>query len=206
MAKKKVLILYAHPSPRRSEVNQPLFNACRNIEGVTAVDLYHDYPTYNINIDREQQRLREHDVVIFQFPLYWYSTPSILKEWQDLVLEYGFAYGSEGTELHGKKFLCALTSGGKEDAYQSEGYNHYTVRELLHPLEQMASLTGMEYLAPFTLFGARTAKEEGRKDVHVKAWKQLLTALVEDRIDYIKAQQVEKLEQSLSDIVTGEQS
>ena len=100
MSKNKVLVLYAHPSQRRSEVNQPLFKACQAVEGVTAVDLYYEYPTYNINIDREQQRLLDHDVIVFQFPLYWYSTPSILKEWQDLVLEYGFAYGHDGTALH----------------------------------------------------------------------------------------------------------
>ncbi|MCV5747032.1 NAD(P)H-dependent oxidoreductase, partial [Escherichia coli] len=77
---------------------------------MTCVDLYGEYPRFNINIDREQQRLREHDVVIFQFPLYWYSTPAILKEWQDLVLEYGFAYGTEGTELQGKTMLCVLSA------------------------------------------------------------------------------------------------
>lgn len=199
MPKNRVLVLYAHPSPRRSEINQPLFQAAKEVDGVTAVDLYYDYPTYNINIDREQQRLRDHDVIIFQFPLYWYSTPSILKEWQDLVLEYGFAYGSEGTELHGKKFLCALTAGGKEDAYQTQGYNHFTIRELLHPLEQMASLTGMDYLAPFALFGARTAREDGRINQHVKEWKTLLTALVQDTLDYRQAASVEKLTMCLSD-------
>lgn len=198
MSKNKVLVLYAHPSPRRSEVNQPLFKASQQVEGVTAVDLYHDYPTYNINIDREQQRLRDHDIIIFQFPLYWYSTPSILKEWQDLVLEYGFAYGHEGTELHGKKFLCSLTAGGKEDAYQTEGYNHFTIRQLLYPLEQMATLTGMQYLAPFALFGARTAKEDDRISTHVTKWKTLLTALVNNDFDYKQAAKVEKLTMCLN--------
>ncbi|MFM2587989.1 NAD(P)H-dependent oxidoreductase [Vibrio sp. TBV020] len=193
MSQTKVLVLYAHPSPGRSEVNQHLFKAAQKVDGVTVVDLYHEYPTYHINIDIEQQRLRDHDVVIFQFPLYWYSTPAILKEWQDLVLEYGFAYGSEGDELHGKKFFCSLSAGGKADAYQTDGYNHYTIRELLHPLEQMATLTGMQYLAPFALFGARTAQEDGRVGTHIQNWKKLLTALVSDNFDYEKASNAEKL-------------
>lgn len=67
MINKKVLILFAHPSQHRSEVNAPLFKAANTIEGVTCVDLYAEYPHFNINIDREQQRLRDHDVVIFQF-------------------------------------------------------------------------------------------------------------------------------------------
>jgi len=193
MSNNKVLVLYAHPSPGRSEVNQHLFNTAKKVEGVTVVDLYYEYPTYQINIDKEQQRLLEHDVIIFQFPLYWYSTPAILKEWQDLVLEYGFAYGNEGNALHGKKFFCSLSAGGKAEAYQTDGYNHYTIRELLYPLEQMASLTGMDYLAPFALFGARTAQEDGRVTTHVENWTKLLKALVKDQIDYEQARKVEKL-------------
>ncbi|MEX0334200.1 NAD(P)H-dependent oxidoreductase [Vibrio tubiashii] len=201
MSENKVLVLYAHPSPQRSEVNQHLFKAAKKVEGVTVVDLYHEYPTYHINIDKEQQRLIDHDVIIFQFPLYWYSTPAILKEWQDLVLEYGFAYGHDGTALHGKKFLCSLSAGGKADAYQTDGYNHFTIRELLHPLEQMATLTGMQYLAPFALFGARTAQEDGRVKSHVENWSSLLTKLVANEIDFEQASKPEKLNHYLATLV-----
>ncbi|OLQ88814.1 potassium transporter KefG [Vibrio ponticus] len=204
MPKNKVLVLYAHPSQHRSEVNQPLFDAAKNIEGVTTVDLYYEYPSYNINIDREQKRLVDHDVIIFQFPLYWYSTPAMLKEWQDLVLEYGFAYGSQGTALKGKRFLCALSAGGRADAYQTEGYNHFTIRELLYPMEQMAALTGMKYMAPLALFGARTAKEEGRIAQHVERWKKLLNALVNDQFDYKRAYEVEKLNPYLKQLILGD--
>ncbi|MGF1909952.1 NAD(P)H-dependent oxidoreductase [Vibrio kasasachensis] len=206
MPKNKVLVLYAHPSQHRSEVNQPLFSAAENIEGVTAVDLYYEYPSYNINIDHEQKRLIEHDVIIFQFPLYWYSTPAMLKEWQDLVLEYGFAYGSQGTALKGKRFLCALSAGGKADAYQTEGYNHFTIRELLYPIEQMVALTGMKYMAPLALFGARTAREDGRISQHSKNWQKLLTALVNDQFDYKRAYEVEKLNPYLNQLILGEKA
>tara|TARA_R110000850_G_scaffold170907_3_gene296308 strand:- start:768 stop:1388 length:621 start_codon:yes stop_codon:yes gene_type:complete len=179
----RVLILFAHPSLHRSEANKLLFNASHDVDHVTFVDLYQEYPTYNINIEREQQRLRDHDVLVFMFPMYWYSTPSILKEWQDLVLEHGFAYGHEGAELHGKQFICAITAGGPAKAYHADGYNHFTLRELLQPLEQVAGVTGMQYLPPFALFGARSAKDEGRLPDHVARWKTLLTHLTEERID-----------------------
>lgn len=191
--KNNVLVLFAHPSQRRSEVNVPLFKVAKSVEGVTAVDLYGEYPDYHINIDLEQQRLLGHDVVIFQFPLYWYSTPSILKEWQDLVLEYGFAYGSQGTALRGKKFMCAITAGGKEEAYKADGFNHFKIRELLAPLEQMANLTGMRYLAPFALFGSRTAAEDGKVERHVAAYKRLLNAFVNGTVDLNKAAASEKI-------------
>lgn len=193
MTPKKVLVLYAHPSHHRSEVNQPLFRAACETAGITAVDLYGEYPTFSIDIEKEQRRLVEHDVIIFQFPLFWYSTPAILKEWQDLVLEYGFAYGSKGTALKDKVFLCALSAGGKEEAYQSEGYLHFSIRELLKPIEQMAQLTGMRYLPPFVLFGSRTAAEENRIGSHVKDWIKLLGALAGDELDLKAAQDGELL-------------
>ena len=181
--KKRILLLFAHPSMHRSEANRPLFHKAQDFDFVTAVDLYAEYPTFEINIEREQQRLLDHDVVIFQFPFYWYSTPSILKEWQDLVLEYNFAYGHNGTALHGKTFICAITAGGKEDAYRAQGYNHFTVRELLQPLEQTAILTGMHYLPPFALFASRSAIEQNRLARHLECWSTLLTALHNDDID-----------------------
>ncbi|TKB56642.1 NAD(P)H-dependent oxidoreductase [Ferrimonas aestuarii] len=179
----KILLLYAHPSPSRSEVNQPLFQVAKQLPFVTAVDLYHEYPKLDIDIEREQQRLLDHDLIIFQFPFFWYSTPAILKEWQDLVLEYGFAYGSEGNALHGKRFMCAITTGGSEKAYRADGYNHFTIKELLQPLEQTANITGMKYLPPFALFGSRTAVEEGRLEAHKQCWQRTLTALYQQGYD-----------------------
>lgn len=202
---KKVLVLFAHPSPERSEINLPLFKAAQQIDGVTTVDLYAEYPTFRIDIDKEQQRLREHDVVIFLFPMYWYSTPSLLKEWQDLVLEYGFAYGPEGDELYEKRFMCALTAGGSEKAYQAEGYNHFTIRELLQPLEQTAALTGMTYLAPFALFGSRTAVEENRIEEHIEQWQRLLIALHYDQIDLQVATSLNKINDDLESVIKGRQ-
>jgi putative NADPH-quinone reductase len=194
---KKILVLFAHPSQHRSEVNLPLVRACAEVDGVTVVDLYAEYPGYCIDIEREQQRLRDHDVIVFMFPVYWYSTPAILKEWQDLVLEYGFAYGHDGTALQGKLAICAITTGGPEHAYQSSGYNHYSIRELLRPLEQTTILCGMTYLPPFTLFGSRTAVEDGKVKQHVENWKRALTTLRDSRLDLAAAATAETLNDCL---------
>ncbi|MGL4735085.1 MAG: NAD(P)H-dependent oxidoreductase [Enterovibrio sp.] len=182
--KNKVLVLLAHPSQRRSQVNLPLFNMAKSISGVTAVDLYAEYPTYHIDIDKEQRRLLDHDIILFQFPLYWYSTPSILKEWQDLVLEYNFAYGSEGTKLKGKYFMCAISAGGKEDVYQRNGDGEFNIRELLLPLERMTHVTGMKFLAPFVLFGARSATEDGKIGLHINSYRTLLLNLVHNKVKF----------------------
>ncbi|EGQ9974231.1 flavodoxin family protein [Vibrio vulnificus] len=201
MSKNKVLVIYAHPSQHRSEVNAPLFAAAQAVDGVTCVDLYAEYPQFDINIDKEQARLLEHDVIVFQFPLYWYSTPALLKEWQDLVLEYGFAYGTDGTALKDKLMLCVVSAGGKEEAYKAEGYNHFTIRQLLAPIEQMAALTSMHYLPPFAIFGARTALEENRIDQHVERYMTLLQALVEDRVNIHAANHLNKITHALPQII-----
>ena len=199
---RKILVLFAHPSLDRSEVNRPMVEATAEVPGVTLLDLYAEYPRWEIDVDLEQKRLLDHDVVAFLHPLYWYSTPAILKEWQDLVLEHGFAYGSEGTALHNKIFFNALTAGGAEAAYCAQGYNHYTIRELLHPLEQTAILCGMRYLPPFALFASRTAVEEGRVDAHVADWVRVLEALRDERLDLDAVRNLPKLNADLAGIIS----
>ena len=129
-------------------------NAIREVPHVTFHDLYEVYPDLFIDVAREQELLQSHDVIVLQHPFYWYSTPAILKEWCDLVLEYGFAYGESGTALKGKSWVHAITTGGPREAYQREGYNRFTIREFLAPLDQTAYLCGMRFLEPFVIHGS----------------------------------------------------
>ena len=84
---RRVLILYAHPMPRKSRANRALAEAVRGLEGVTFHDLYEAYPDFFIDVAREKALLVEHDVIVLQHPFYWYSAPALVKEWLDLVLE-----------------------------------------------------------------------------------------------------------------------
>jgi glutathione-regulated potassium-efflux system ancillary protein KefG len=152
----RVLVLFAHPALQKSRVNRHLAAAARALPGVTFHDMYEVYPDLHINVATEQDLLRAHDVVVFQHPFYWYSSPAIIKEWMDHVLEWGFAYGDNGTALRGKRLLSAIPTGGPEDAYRRDGFNYFTVRELLAPFEQTARLCGMTYLDPFVLHAARS--------------------------------------------------
>ncbi|MEZ5479866.1 MAG: NAD(P)H-dependent oxidoreductase [Thiolinea sp.] len=129
-----------------------------------------------INIEHEQLLLNKHDIVLFQHPFYWYSAPAIFKEWQDLVLEYGFAYGSEGRALHGKALANVTSTGGSREAYRHEGRNHFTVRELLAPFEQTANLCGMKYLPPFVVHGA-PGLSQAQIDAHAEQYRHVLQRL-----------------------------
>ena len=149
----RVLVLLAHPVLERSRINRRLVEAIADLPGVTLNDLYERYPGLGIDVRHEQQLLLEHDVVVMQHPFYWYSSPAILKEWQDLVLEHGWAYGRSGRALAGKVMLNAVSTGGPAFAYRPEGGNRFTMRQLLAPFDQTAHLCGMRYLAPFVLHG-----------------------------------------------------
>ncbi len=171
-----VLLLFAHPRPDLSNCNVKLFDAASATD-VTSVDLYGTYPRYDIDVDAEQQRLRDHHTLVLQFPIYWYSTPPLLKAWIDLVLEYGFAYGVGGDALAGKRLLCAVTTGAAESAYGPDGVHGHSLRELLRPLERTAMLCQMQYLPPFALFGAQRVAAADALDPHTAQWRALLTRL-----------------------------
>ena len=180
---RSILVLFAHPAQHRSEAHVLLSRVARGVAGVTFADLYAEYPRFEIDIDREQARLAAHDVIVFQHPVYWYSTPALLKEWQDLVLEYGWAYGQGGTALRGKIFLCAVTAGGPVEAYGPAGYHRFPLRVLLSPIEQTATLCGMIYLPPFALFAARRASRGATLALHAARYRRLLEALRDGRLD-----------------------
>ena len=151
--KNKIVILVFHPVLHKSRVNRVLLDAVEGLEGVNIRYMYDLYPDYQIDIKAEQEVLLNHDIIVWQHPLYWYSSPSLLKEWIDLVLEHGFAYGKAGRALEGKSVLTATTSGGRRDTYGSEQGVKYSIRHLLAPFEQTVDLCRMRYLPPFVTHG-----------------------------------------------------
>ena len=180
---KSILVLFAHPAFQKSRVNRQLVAAIRDLEGVTFHDLYEAYPSFHIDVKREQELLRAHDIVVFHHPMYWYSTPAILKEWQDLVLEYGFAYGEDGTALEGKALMTAITTGGGPDAYRRGGHNHYSIPEFLAPFERTAILCLMRYLPPFVVHDTRALTSQETVAPHAAAYREVIVHLRDEKVD-----------------------
>ncbi|HWU88402.1 MAG TPA: NAD(P)H-dependent oxidoreductase [Kofleriaceae bacterium] len=197
---RRVLVLFAHPVLERSRVNRRMLGAIRDLEGVTIHDLYEAYPTLGIDVAREQELLLEHDVFVFQHPFYWYSTPAILKEWQDLVLEHGWAYGEGGTKLRGKITFNAISTGGPATAYRRDGYNRFTVRELIAPYEQTAHLCGMRFLAPFVVHAALHVVGDDDLGARRDGYRRLIEALRDERIDLDRAERAQNLADELDDL------
>ena len=199
-ADRAVLVLFAHPTLEKSRVNRHLVAAARETPGVTFHDLYECYPDFYIDVAREQALLAAHATVVLQHPLFWYSTPAIIKQWEDLVLEHGWAYGANGTALHGKTMLSVVTTGGRESAYQEEGYNRYTMAEFLLPIAQTARLCGMTYLPPFLVHGTHrmTADE---MQAHARDYRRVLEALRDGRIVMDEAARRSRLNADLDAVI-----
>jgi glutathione-regulated potassium-efflux system ancillary protein KefG len=149
----KVLVLFAHPAFEKSQTNCHLIKGLEQIDDVTLHDLYQCYPDFDIDVKKEQELLLTHDCIIFHHPMFWYSTPSILKEWQDLVLQHGWAYGKEGTALEGKYFFSCITTGGPQAAYTKRGMHQYTIEEMLLPITHTMKFCKMKVLPPFVIHG-----------------------------------------------------
>lgn len=177
-----MLILFAHPALEKSRVNRALGDAVSQLPGVTFRDLYEIYPDLDIRVDEEKALLASHEVIVLQHPFYWYSSPAVLKEYQDLVLEHGWAYGTGGTALRGKRMLQVITTGGSESAYRPGGLNEYPVRDLLRPFERTAALCGMTYLPPFIAYGA-LRMDSADIEAHADQYRRVVGGLRDGRID-----------------------
>jgi len=156
----KTLVIIAHPALHSSSrANQKLAQAAYE-HAATVHDLYAEYSNTAINIEKEQRLLLEHDRIIFQFPIWWYSCPSLLKQWLDEVLTYGWAYGEGGDKLHGKEWGLAVTAGGTNDTYSPQSYNLFPLEQLLRPFEVTASIIGTTFLPIFAVYNAMQLSEE----------------------------------------------
>ena len=142
-------IILGHPKIDQSIANKLIINRLKaqrpeiEVRNIQAL-----YPDYKIDVKAEQDALLAADLIVLQYPFYWYALPAILKHWLDEVLTYNFAYGSKGDKLKGKKFQLSLTIGAAKEAYSALGHNHFRIEELLKPMEQTAYLCQMEYLTP----------------------------------------------------------
>ena len=155
---RSVLLVLAHPAYHRSRAGRALIAAVEPLPDVRIHDLYETYPDLLVDVKHEQDLLGAHEILVFQHPLYWYSAPALLKEWIDVVLTHGFAYGRNGTALRGKHWLTAVTAGGRPEAYHETGVNRFPLEELLRPFEATAKLCGCLWQSPHILFGSHLAE------------------------------------------------
>ncbi len=146
---KKTVMILAHPNLDNSIANKIIAEEVSKLDDVEVRDIAKLYPDFNIDAKAEQEALLSADRIIFQYPIYWYNMPPILKQWFDQVLTYGFAYGEGTYNLEGKEMMASLTTGGPEEGYAGDILDS----KILFPLERTAEFCKMKYLKSSVLHG-----------------------------------------------------
>ncbi|OXM84806.1 NAD(P)H-dependent oxidoreductase [Paenibacillus rigui] len=171
----KTMVIIVHPDLQSSRVNQAFAKELSKHKDLCVRGLYEDYADWQIDVEKEQLLLLQYDRIVFQFPLYWYSCPPLLKKWFDDVLTYGWAFGPGADNLKGKQFIVATTAGGTEKAYRSGGDNGFTISELLKPIQATITKCNGIFLPAFVTYDANQgteaylAQEAARYTEHIQA-------------------------------------
>jgi glutathione-regulated potassium-efflux system ancillary protein KefF len=155
-----ILVVFAHPYPRRSRAGTALLGALADLAATEVRSLYDRYPDFDIDAESEQAALARAQLVVWLHPLHWYGVPGLLKHWFDIVLVKGWAYGEGGDALAGKDCLWTVTTGGEETAFSAAGPHAHPFADFVPPVEQTARYCGMNWLAPLVVHGAQEAGDE----------------------------------------------
>ena len=142
----KVLLVVAHPNIEGSIGNKTIIENFIALHPDAEIDeLYKLYPDFKINIKKEQEKLLKADFIILQFPMFWYNAPALMRQWFEDVLEHGFAYGSKGKALQGKKLIVSITTGSPVEEYREGGIQSFTIDDLTKGFHQLANLCSMKW-------------------------------------------------------------
>ena len=138
----KVLLVLCHPNYKDSFANKIVVDKLKTLVPDIEIDNIHElYPDGKIDVKAEQEKLLKADTIIFQFPMYWFKSPYFLSKWVEDVFTHGFAYGSSGYKLEGKKLIVSMTMGGTKDEFQGK----LDIERLVGPFEATALFVKMKF-------------------------------------------------------------
>lgn len=161
---KKILIVSGHTDLNDSVANKKILEELsKKIPNVEIDYLSELYPDYKINVEEEQNKLLKADIIVLQYPLFWYSMPSLLERWMEKVFTHGFSHGSSGDKLKGKRVIVSFTTGAKEEAYSN-------IDDFLNPIKACCDLCKMEYVGNIVTYGVSyQIRKDKRKEIEDKA-------------------------------------
>lgn len=167
----KTLVLLFHPEFQNSTINKKMYDTINGIRDVTIRNMYELYPDFKIDVKQEQKYMEDADRIILQFPIRWYSSPALLKQWEDDVFEAGWAYMG-GHALDDKEFTVAVSFGA--DGYKHGGYSYYTPHEILRPFQATAYRIGMKFMKPFVLTNVARA-DDAKLDNQIEQYRNFVS-------------------------------
>jgi len=126
-----------------------------------------DMKGFSTEIDSEIRKIEECELMIWQFPLWWFGLPAVLKGWVDRVFAMGRTYGGgrvyQSGVFRGKRALLSLTTGGPADAYRQGGFNG-DMTGILRPIHRgILQFVGFDVLAPQIVYGPARLTPEQRQ-------------------------------------------
>lgn len=173
---KQVVVLLAHPNIKESQANKALMDAISDMEEVSVYNLYEIRAEEAFNVETWTTIVSHATSLVFQFPFYWMSAPSLLKKWMDEV----FTYLARTPAVAGKTLMVAVTTGSEYEAYRSGGRNHFTMDELLRPYQASAIHAGMGWQTPLVAYGMGTADAAKNIAEGANRYKQSIEALIKE--------------------------
>jgi putative NADPH-quinone reductase len=135
------------------------------------------------DLEQELEKLEWCDLMIWQFPLWWFGLPAILKGWADRVLAMGRTYGAgrmyERGVFGGKRALLSLTTGSSEEWFQKGGF-HGDIHGVLRPIQRgILEFVGFSVLAPHVVYGPAHMSDEER-DTALATYARRLESIIKE--------------------------
>ena len=161
---KNVLVVSGHTDLNDSVANKRILEELSKRLSNAEIDyLSKLYPNYIIDVEKEQEKLLKADIIVLQYPLFWYSMPSLLEKWMEDVFKHGFSHGSEGDKLKGKKMIISLTTGAPEEVYNN-------IDDFLNPIKASCKLCQMEYVGSIVTYSVSyQIRNDKGKEIELKA-------------------------------------
>ena len=181
---KNILIISGHTNLAASVANKTILDTIhKRLPEAEIAKLDELYSDFKINVEVEQQRLLKVDIIVLEFPVFWYSAPSILERWMEETFQHGFSHGSTGDKLKGKKLVLSFTTGAPASMYSHDGPMGYTIDEFLPCFKATCNLCQMEFAGYVytggVSYGNRTTPEliEQQNKVSVEHAERLIKLL-----------------------------
>ena len=157
----KTLIISGHPDLKNSVANAAILDEFnKHLPDAEIRKLDELYPDGNIDVEAEQAALKEADLIVWQFPFWWYTLPWLMKKWLDLVFVHGFAHGSTAV-LGGKKLLISLTTGAPSFCYTGKADALGDIDKMMEMYRSLALVCKLDYQGAMFLHEVSYA---GRED------------------------------------------
>lgn len=143
---KNILVVSGHTDLKHSVANKTILaELAKKVPNIEIDELDSLYPDFKIDVAAEQQKLVKADIIVLQYPMFWFSFPSILERWMEESFTHGFSHGTTGDKLKGKKLVLSFTMGAPVDLYHKDGAMGFELEDFLPCVKATCAMTGMKY-------------------------------------------------------------